>query len=249
MKLTLSEPRLLVEPISVISELVNEVQLKIDKEKIEIAAIDPANAAMLVFKLLNSAFTDYTIEKPVTIALSLDSLKAVLRRAKPSDVLKMELDKDKNRLKIQIKGESTRTFNLALIDIEEKQQKIPDLKFSAKVETPTAIFEEAISDMDVVGESVAFCIDKNKFIMEAESNLNDARAEIDSDKETTVNCNSTDAVKSKYSLEYLKKIVKGGKLSKKVTIQFGNEYPLKISYTVKDKLSLETILAPRVQTD
>ncbi|MEK6812685.1 MAG: hypothetical protein AABX86_01065, partial [Nanoarchaeota archaeon] len=133
MKLTLQEPRYLVEPLAVISELVNEIQFKIEKDQIEVVAIDPANAALIVFKLLGSAFAEYSVEKPTVIALSLDNLKAVLKRTKPGDVLKLELDEEKNRLKVQIKGDSTRTFNLALIDIKEKQQKIPDLKFVAAI--------------------------------------------------------------------------------------------------------------------
>ena len=50
MQLTLSEPRLLKESVNVVSELVNEVTMKIDKDKIEIVAIDPASVAMeLIF--------------------------------------------------------------------------------------------------------------------------------------------------------------------------------------------------------
>ena len=49
MKLILSEPRLLKEPINAISELVNDVRLVVDKEQIELIAIDPSNVAMIIF--------------------------------------------------------------------------------------------------------------------------------------------------------------------------------------------------------
>src|SRR3989344_3698204 len=249
MKLTLQEPRYLVEPISVISELVNEIQLKIEKDKVEVIAIDPANAALISFKLLGSAFIEYDIEKPVTLAISLDNLKAVLKLAKPNDTIKIEHDEEKNKLKVQIKGESTRTFNLALIDIKEKQQRIPDLKFTAHIETPAGLFEEAINDMSIFGESVSFVIEKDKFILNAESNLNDAKAEFHNGEETHIKNDMGEDIKSRYSLEYLRKIAKGGKLARNANIQFSNDYPLKIGYHVKDKMILETILAPRVQTD
>ena len=48
---------------------------------------------------------------------------------------------------------------------------------------------------------------------------------------------------------YLKKIAKGGKLANNVTLKFGPDYPLQIEYLVQDKLSLMTILAPRVSND
>jgi DNA polymerase III sliding clamp (beta) subunit (PCNA family) len=59
MKLTLAEPKYLKDSISIISELVNEARLKITPDFIEIIAMDPANVAMVVFKLLSSAFVEY----------------------------------------------------------------------------------------------------------------------------------------------------------------------------------------------
>src|SRR3989344_1141928 len=116
MKLVLSEPRLLTEPIGVISELVNEVQFKIDKDGIEVISMDPANVAMIIFTMMSSAFTEYEVKKPAVISLGLDSFRAILRRAKPSDTITLQLDDEAKRLKIQIRGESTRTFNISLID-------------------------------------------------------------------------------------------------------------------------------------
>jgi len=249
MKLSIAEPKLIVDSIGVISELVNDVRMRFDKDKIEIVAMDPANVAMVIFKLLSSAFTEYKVDKVEEIGVNLESLKSVLRRAKPSDVLTIELDKEKNRLKIQLKSESTRTFNLPLIDVEEKEQKIPNLTFPLVVETSTMVFDEAIQDMDVVAESVALVADKNRFIVEAEGNLKDARAEMISDEETKIKLEGAGPIRSKYSIEYLKKIIKASKLANNVTLRFNKDYPLKVDYLVKDKLSLSVILAPRVSEE
>ena len=100
MKLTLQDPRFLKDSITIISELVNEVTISVDKTKLEIIAMDPANVAMIVFKLLNSAFTDYVIEDPKQLSVSLEHLKQMLRRAKPTDTLTLELDEEKNNRNI-----------------------------------------------------------------------------------------------------------------------------------------------------
>ena len=127
MKLTLAESRLLKEPINIISELVNEVTLTIDPDKIEIIAMDPANVALVVFRLLSSAFIDYSLEKPVQISLNLDNLKQVLRRAKPSDTVILEIEE--NKLRIELSGDSKRVFHLSLIKLDNQEQKIPSLSF------------------------------------------------------------------------------------------------------------------------
>jgi proliferating cell nuclear antigen len=249
MKLALAEPRFLKDPISIISELVNEVRLKIDKDKIEIIAMDPANVAMIVFRLLNTVFLDYDVKTKVEIAINLDQFKNVLKRAKPSDTLIIELDESRNRLKIQLKGDSLRTFNLALLDTEQRDQQIPNLKFPLKIEMNSIVFDEAIEDMDIIAESVILMAESKKLIIQSEGTVSDARVEvIHNGDEANIHLEG-DSVKSKYSIEYLKKIIKGSKLADKVIIQFSKDYPLKIDYIVRDKLSLSTILAPRVDTD
>ena len=44
-------------------------------------------------------------------------------------------------------------------------------------------------------------------------------------------------------------MISGSKLADKVSLQFNTDYPLKIQYTVLDKLSMSFILAPRVDND
>ena len=245
MRLTLAESRLLKDSIGIISELVSEVNFKIDKDKIEIIAVDPANVVMVVFKLLGSAFIEYDVKKEDNIAVSLDSLKQILRRVKPTDTLTLELDEEKNRLKVILKGDSHRTFNLSLIDIEDKEQKVPVLDFPVRVEINSQVLEDAIEDVGIIAESVTLNVAKDRFFIESEGNFSDANVELRRDEETLIELMG-EAVRAKYSIEYLKKIVKGGKLADKAIIQFNKDYPLRIDFKVLNKLDLAFILAPRV---
>lgn len=249
MKLTLSDSKLLTDSISIISELVNEAVFKVDKEKIELVAMDPANVAMVFFKLLSSAFDEYNVEKNEEIAVSLESLKQVLKRAKPTDVLTLELDNEKNKLKIVLQGEAKRAFSISLIDLRENKQRVPTLEFPLKIKTTSIVFDEAIEDMSIVAESLSLIASQTNLTVEAESSLNHARVEIANDKDTLIETKSKDPIKSKYSIEYLKKMIKGSKLSPNVSIEFSKDYPLKVQYEVKDKLQLGFVLAPRVSTE
>ncbi len=246
MKLTLAEPKYLKNPVAIISELVNEVVIKIDKEKIELIAMDPANVALINFKLLSSAFVEYSVDEEIEIGVNLDNLKQILRRAKPSDTLTLELKN--NRLKIELEGENRRTFHLSLLNIENQKQRIPELKFSGSIEMNTSLFDEAVEDMSVVADSVIFLADNEKFSIQASGNLSNAAVQFNNER-SNIKLDSSNMIKSKYSLEYLKKIIKGSSLSDNVMISFGNDYPLRADYKVLDKLSLSFILAPRVAND
>ncbi|MBI2658601.1 proliferating cell nuclear antigen (pcna) [Candidatus Woesearchaeota archaeon] len=248
MRLTLAEPSYLKESISIISDLVNEARFKITPNAIELVAMDPANVAMVVFKLLSSCFSEYDVKKDIEIGINLSNLKQVLRRASPKDMLTIEMDDD-NRLKIQLESATTRTFNLPIIDLEEKEQKVPELKFPVTIKTSSSVLNEAIADVDVVGESVAFIAEPKKFILQAEGDLNRARIEIREDDATKVSINGDEKIKAKYSIEYLKKMINGSKLSDDVVVQFSKDYPLKLEYKTVDKVMLSFILAPRVEND
>ncbi len=248
MRLTLAEPKYLKESITIISDLVNEARFKVSKEAIELVAMDPANVAMVIFKLLSSSFTEYDVKKDVEIAINLGNLKQVMRRAKPNDMLTLELDPD-NKLKIQLQGDNLRTFNLPIIEFDEKEQKIPDLKFPVVIKMPSVVLNEAIEDVDVVAESVTFAAEPKKFSISAEGDLSQAKIEVKESDKVKIKVDGDDKVKAKYSIEYLKKMISGSKIADEVSVYFNKDYPLKLEYKIIDKVMLSFILAPRVEND
>ncbi len=245
MRLTLAEPKFLKESISIISELVTETQFKITPESISIIAMDPANVAMVIFKLLSSSFIEYDVKEDTNITINLSNLKQVLRRAKPNDQLTLEIEE--NKLKTILKGKSTRTFYLPLIETENKEQKIPELNFEATITTTSTTISEAIEDVDIVGESVTFTVEENKLTITSTGDLSKATVEIEADEDTKIITKGKQ--KSKYSIEYLKKMIQGAKIADKAIIKLSNEYPLRMEFTVLNKVQLAFILAPRVDND
>lgn len=245
MKLSIAETKYLKEPVGIISDLVSEAKFNITKDSIELIAMDPANVAMVVFKLLSTAFIDYDVKENVSIAINLSNLKQVLRRVKGNDILSLEVDD--NKLKITLKSNNIRTFFLPIIDVEEKEQKIPDLKFATTIVCPSSTLNDAIDDVDIIGESVAFIGEEKKFTVSATGDLSKAQIEISPDSETKIV--SKEKTRSKYSIEYLKKMIQGSKISDKVTINFSKDYPLKLDYMTINKVSLSFILAPRVENE
>jgi len=248
MKLTLVEPKLFKDSVMIISELVNEARFKITKEGVELVAMDPANVAMVIFKLLSSTFTEYSLKEPITICVNLESVKQILRRIASNDTMTLELD-DKSKLVISLRGTTTRTFSIPLIDLDEKEQRIPDLKFHAVIKTDSAILNGAIEDADIVAESVSFIAEPGRLCIQAEGDLSKALIEIKEGDDTSISLSESSKIRAKYSIEYLKRMINGSKLASKVIVYFSKDYPLKLEFTAVDKVSLSFILAPRVEND
>lgn len=246
MKIVLADPSLFKESISIISELVSEVRFKINATALEMVAMDNANISMIIFKMFSSAFVEYKVDGDTELSVNLLNLKQILQRAQKTDVLTIELAEE-NRLKIILKGRITRTFFLPLIDINEEEQKIPELEMNAKIKTDSIVIKDAIDDCDVVSDSVSFIAEKDNFSIESKGDSSKVRIDIPKDDITTIE--ASEFVKSKYSIEYLKKMLKASKLNETIEIQFSQEYPLRINFTKEDILQLVFILAPRVDND
>lgn len=242
MLLKLDNPKLFSEIISIISDLVLEVRIKVSREGMSILAIDPANVAMVSFKLPSTAFSELDVEKQEILGVNLESLKAVLRRIKSGSVL--VITKQENELKLVINDKIKREFNLALIEIEGEEKELPNLSFTSRIEMASTDFLEVIEDCGVVADSCSFISESNKFIMSARGSLNSFKSEFSSDE---VNIQAEEA-NSKYSLEYLQKMIKATKLTEKTIINFSTDYPLKLEF-ITPFIELSFILAPRVEND
>lgn len=247
MKLTLAEPAYFKDSIMVISDLVSEARFKIGTDGLELVAMDPANVAMVIYKLFASSFVDYNVENETEIAINLNNLKQILRRVKPNDMLTLEVSAE-NKLNVTIKSGQTRTFSLPILELEQREQKVPELDFPVIITTSCSILNDSIEDASIVAESVLLQAEKDKLLIKAEGDLSKASIEIPADDQTSI-VQDKDQVKSKYSIEYLKKIITGSKLADTATIYFNEDYPLKIEYKVVDKVLLAFILAPRVDND
>lgn len=247
MKLVLADATQFKDSISVISELVNEARFKISKDGVELIAMDPANVAMVIFKFLSTGFAEFEVDAEQELAINLTNLKQILRRAKGNDVVTFEVTN--NKLQVQFKSDSTRTFSLPLLDFEEKNQRVPNLSFPVSISVASSILNDAIEDADVVAESVSFIAEPEKFVVHAEGDLSKAVVEIKQSENTKITSETTARIRSKYSIEYLKKLTSASKLSDEVSIFFNQDYPLKLEYKVVDKLLLSFILAPRVDND
>ncbi|MBU0894420.1 MAG: proliferating cell nuclear antigen (pcna) [Nanoarchaeota archaeon] len=240
MLVKLDNPTSFARAIEIISELVIEVRIKISEFGFSITAMDPANVALVNFKLPKTAFSEFETGNEV-LGINLDNFKRVLKRCSAGSSLILE--KKENMLNIQIQDRIKRNFSLGLIEIEGEEKEIPDLEYSSRVELASIDLIDSIEDCAVVADACSLIIHDNKFIIEAKG-LNSARSEFSGDEADiqAENC------KAKYSLDYVQKFIKASKLSEKTILRFANDHPLKMDVNT-GHMSLSFILAPRVETD
>ena len=247
-KAVTKEPKLLKDSIDIISQLIDDGLFNFRKNGIELSAADRTMVSFIDFKLKSSAFEKYVCDKDVNVGVNLLNFLTVLKRANIDDKLTLSLDEKENKLEILLEGNSVRRFALPLLQISKRET--PDVdqllkKFSADAEVSSSILEQGINDADIIADSVIIELSPDKLRMYAEGNSSKSELKLFKGTDTLTKLNSKEIVSARYSLDYLKKMIKGSRISDKVKMMLGEDFPLRLVFE-NDNTFLGLILAPRV---
>jgi len=247
-KTTLAETALLRDPIASIAELIDEGIFRLTKSGLSFTAADRAMVSVVDYHLTSTAFEKYEIDQDQKIGLNITNFLSVIKRAGAKDKISFELSDAK--LQITIEGNSKRKFTVPILDIgEEEIPPIAQLEFKTKIHLKSEVLQNGVSDAEIVGDSVIISSGPDSFRMTAEDDVRKAELELQRGNESLIELSSPSEEKSRYALDYLKKMSKAVKMADTVTIEHGTDYPMKISFNATDKARLSFILAPRVTED
>lgn len=244
-KAVMSDSSLFRDSISTIGELIDEGIFKVDKNGLSLIAADRAMVAVIDFKMPATIFDKFEVDKEQSIAVNITNFVSVLKRVAPNEKLELEL-KD-NKLEIVMKNSSTRKFTVPLLDItQEEIPPINQLEFNAKAKIKAAILKNGIDDAEIVSDSIIFEATKDSFNMSASGDISSAELTLEKGNDALLDLNVTGAVRARYPLDYLKKMVKASKLADDVNLRWSKDYPMRMDFSSVDKVSLGFVLAPRV---
>jgi proliferating cell nuclear antigen PCNA len=245
-KATLAEIGLMRDAVATISEIIDEGIFKITKKGISFIASDRAMVAVVDFFISASAFEKYEVDVEQSMGLNILTFLSVIKRAGSKDKITFELKGAK--LNVLIEGASKRRFVVPLLNISDEEiPPVDQLTFKTKAHMKSDVLKNGVDDAEIIGDSVILQTTPSMFGMIAEGDVSKAELELEKGDDALLKIQATTGVKSRYSLEYLKKMVKAAKLSDSVTIEQGTDYPLRMGFASGDKARISFILAPRVQ--
>jgi len=244
-KATLGKVSLLTDSIATIAELIEEGIFKIDKSGISLVAADRAMVAVVDFKISSSAFDKYDIDKDHAVGLNIVNLLSVLKRSSAGD--RATLDLKDSKLEIVLENASRRRFVIPILDLSKEEiPPIDQLEFGTSATLKPHVLQSGIDDAEVVSDSVLFEASQNRFLMKAEGDISSAQLELEKGSESLIDMKVDGVVRARYPVDYLKKIVKAAKIADSVSLEWGQDYPMKLAFKAADKIYLSFILAPRV---
>ncbi len=241
---TLDDISLLRDSIATISELIDEGEFKVRKDGIELLASDRAVVAVVDFRFSSSNFSEYNYESDRSIGINLSNLLQVLRRSKGNEKMRMKLSE--NTLDITFINGLRRHFTIPLIEMrEDVPAGIDKLSFPVSIELSPDTLGDSIDDADLVSDSMVFEVDSEKMLITARNDSSSTETRLESAENIKIAAEKP--ARARYSLDYLKKMIKAKKISDNVMLSFDSNYPMKLRFDFPEKACMTFILAPRIE--
>lgn len=233
--------------IDSVGVLVDESKIHLEEDGLTIKAVDPANVGMVDLQLDAEAFESYEADGGV-LGVNLDRLESIAGMASSDQLIEMELDEETRKLHIKIDGLE---YTLALIDPDSIRQEpdIPDLDLSATIVVEGSDINRAVKAADMVSDHIALGVneDDEVFYVEAEGDTDNVDLKLDRDDLIDL---AVGPAHSLFSLDYLKDMNKAIPKDSEVSIDLGEEFPVKLHFEIAEgKGQVTYMLAPRIQSD
>ncbi|MUV90515.1 DNA polymerase sliding clamp [Halapricum sp. CBA1109] len=230
-----------------VSVLVDECKIHLEADGLQIRAVDPANVGMVDLTLDAAAFESYEADGGL-IGVNLSRLEDIAGMADSDQLIHLELDEETRKLHIAIDGLE---YTLALINPDSIRQEpdLPDLDLSAQIVLEGRDIDRAVKASDMVSDHIALGVDADAdlFYVDAEGDTDDVHFELAA--ADLIDLQAGDA-RSLFSLDYLKDMNKAIPKDAEVTMELGQEFPVKMHFEIAEGQGNVTyMLAPRVQSD
>jgi proliferating cell nuclear antigen len=235
----------LIECLDTLRTLVIEAKFVLTPVAMSVNAVDPANVAMVNLDLPSAAFSSYEATE-AELGIDLRKLGDILDMAAKDEALGLELDKAQHRLVVRMRGLA---YTISLLEPSSirKSPKMPSLQLPGLAVIHGDNFKRGMKAAGKVSDYVSVGIHEDAFFIEGTGDVDNVRFELK--REQMLELRSSE-VKALFSLNYLSDISKIAGKSERVSIEIGNDFPVKIGHSVANSEgNVIYITAPRVESE
>lgn len=241
-KLELTDYKIFKDAFESINRIIDEVVLTCDSEGIHLSALDRSHITFVNMELQKTLFDEYQCDIPEKINVDCDEFLKVLKRGNSSDILRLTIDE--GNLIVIFYGDSTRIFNIRLIDIEYEPTTPPNINHPIEIKVPSKLLQDSLIDMGLFNDKLKFQIDQDYFKIITDGEMGDANIKYLHGE------NIQTTAEAMYSIPKLIDIMKASNFSQEAILRFGNDLPLYLSFQlITGDGELSYLLAPRLEQE
>ncbi len=229
--------------LKTVSEMVDEVALRVSEEGVDVKALDPGKIALLKTFLPPEAFQDFKAEGELMVGLSVSNLVKALKHIKKND--RITIAANEEFVEILLEGTTFRRYKFR--NIEVVSEEVPEISAEYDVEGTVLAnpLRTAINELANLTDTIGLTVRGEAIVLyDYESKKTSYR--LSSMTGTLVSLNVKKEVDVAFDSEYLSKIVDVLRLGGAVDIKFGSEAPLYLDFTISGGGRVQFYLAAKI---
>lgn len=224
----------------VLKEILNDVNIYFTDKGVSIVTLDTARTSLVDLQLAADNFEEYECPEPIVAGINIANTFKLLKSISNSDVLTISIN-SKEYMDLEILSEAKKQkskFQLKLLDIDENQIEVPELKCGCMTTMQSVDFQRICRDMGNIGSDIAIARHKNIMTLTCEGDFANQETSIETIEEVD------EAVSGVYSLKYLNIFTKATGMCASVQLLQENAF-LILHYNVANLGHLKFYLATK----
>jgi proliferating cell nuclear antigen len=239
--------------ITALKDILIETNISFQPDGIRIINMDKSHTIVVQMHLEASKFQEYECKKDkIIIALNMVYFFKLINTMENDDTLTMYINKSDYQdgivtflgLKFE-NSKQCKNLNFKLMEPEQEELVVPDIKFSSIINFPSDDFQKIIRDLSCITNKIEISSIGNQVIIKCKGPFADIeiiRTEDSSDDDTTDDVgmhfisekNSTKIIQGVFSLKNLGYFTKCTNLCSQIELYLENDLPLVVKYDVPD---------------
>ena len=247
--------------MTALKDILLETNISFQPDGIRIINMDKSHTILVHLYLAASNFEFYECKKEkIIIGVNMFHLFKLINSIDNDDTLTIYIENNDyfegivSHLAFKFENgdiKQCKTQKLKLIEPEQDELEVPDVKFSSIINLPSADFQKIIRDLSCLSDKIEIKSVGNELIFKCQGQFASAeihRAEADESMKFIQKQDSSKVIQGEFSLKNLGYFIKCTNLCQKIEVYLENDLPLVVKYNVASLGSVTLALVPLPST-
>jgi len=244
-----------------LKDILLETNISFQPDGIRIVNMDKSHTILVHLYLAASNFEFYECKKDkIIIGVNMFHLFKLINSIDNDDTLTIYIENSDyydgivSHLALKFENgdiKQCKTQKLKLIEPEQDELEVPDVKFSSIINLPSADFQKIIRDLSCISEKLEIKSVGSELIFKCQGQFASAeihRAEADESMKFILKQDSTKVIQGEFSLKNLGYFIKCTNLCPQIEVYLENDLPLVVKYNVASLGEIKLCLVPLPST-
>ncbi len=247
--------------MTALKDILLETNISFQPDGIRIINMDKSHTILVHLYLAASNFEFYECKKEkIIIGVNMFHLFKLINSIDNDDTLTIYIENNDyfdgivSHLALRFENgniKQCKTQKLKLIEPEQDELEVPDVKFSSIINLPSADFQKIIRDLSCISDKLEIKSVGNELIFKCQGQFASAeihRAEADESMKFILKQDSSKVIQGEFSLKNLGYFIKCTNLCPQIEVYLENDLPLVVKYNVASLGEINLGLVPLPST-